>query len=289
MAKMSITLTNPKILKFCVEAISELTDEAVLKFDEESLTLSVMDSSRIGLARLIMENHSFDDYHVYEEFKIPLNLEDLSKVMKRIGKDDTLKLTHDTDDLKARITLEQEGKTRNFSLAMIDLDYPDVPITNLLQIPYETQWTIDPDLILEAVRDAEIYDDVIQINADKNLTMRAWGTVGEMEYVLSPESLITYDMERSATCAYGISYLKFIGKLKSITEKLEMSLIDDHPIKMIFYLLEGGKMFYFAAPRVAESEEVDEGEQQEDSSEAEKKDDIDEMFDEEAETVEAKE
>jgi hypothetical protein len=42
-------------------------------------------------------------------------------------------------------------------------------------------------------------------------------------------------------------------KLDSITEKLEIALKTDHPLKMEFSLLEGAEVFYYLAPRVEET------------------------------------
>jgi DNA polymerase III sliding clamp (beta) subunit (PCNA family) len=52
--------------------------------------------------------------------------------------------------------------------------------------------------------------------------------------------------------------LKSVLKIASITERLEVSLKTDHPIKMEFDLLEGGELAQFIAPRVEDQEFEDE-------------------------------
>ena len=78
-----------------------------------------------------------------------------------------------------------------------------------------------------------------------------------MEYDLSEEDLIESELKGISTGSYSLTFLKAILKIASITEKLEISLKTDHPLKMNFDLLEGGKLNYFLAPRVEEEEFAD--------------------------------
>ncbi len=54
--------------------------------------------------------------------------------------------------------------------------------------------------------------------------------------------------------SYSLQFLKSILKIENITEKLTISLKDDHPLKLIFNIFEGGTISYFLAPRVEEVE-----------------------------------
>ena len=75
-----------------------------------------------------------------------------------------------------------------------------------------------------------------------------------MEYDLNEDDLIDSQLQGSSAGAYSLTFLKAILKIASITEKLEISLKTDHPLKMNFDLLEGGELSYFLAPRVEEEE-----------------------------------
>jgi len=90
--------------------------------------------------------------------------------------------------------------------------------------------------------------------AKEGLIFSSTGQIGEMEYNLSKEDLIESEISETCTGAYSLTFLKAILKIASIMEKLEISLKTDHPLKMIFNLLEGGELNYFLAPRVEEAE-----------------------------------
>ncbi|KKM81861.1 hypothetical protein LCGC14_1325480, partial [marine sediment metagenome] len=98
--------------------------------------------------------------------------------------------------------------------------------------------------------------EILNINANegKGLIFSSSGQIGEMEYDLNEEDLIESELQGSSSGAYSLTFLKAILKIASITEKLEIALKTDHPLKMNFDLLEGGKLNYFLAPRVEEEE-----------------------------------
>ena len=164
----------------------------------------------------------------------------------------------DVDIGGIKIKMQREGmsRVRTFSLALLDIDIEEIPMDNLLKIEYPTKWVIDPEFLVEAIKDAEIYSEILNLKAieGQGLNFSSTGQIGEMEYDLSEDDLIDHDLSGSSSGAYSLTFLKAILKIASITEKLEISLKTDHPLKMIFNLLEGGELSYFLAPRVEEAE-----------------------------------
>ena len=125
-----------------------------------------------------------------------------------------------------------------------------------MQVLIPSNWVIGTEFLVEAIKDAEIYSEILNMKAvaEEGLVFSSNGQIGEMEYNLSIEDLIESEITESCTGAYSLTFLKAILKISSITEKLEISLKTDHPLKMIFNLLEGGELNYFLAPRVEEAE-----------------------------------
>ena len=67
-------------------------------------------------------------------------------------------------------------------------------------------------------------------------------------------------IEESCAGSYSLTFLKVILKLTSIEDvKVNMSLKNDHPLKIIFDMAEEGELSFFLAPRV-EDEDIDEDE-----------------------------
>ncbi|HEY0088945.1 MAG TPA: hypothetical protein VGB37_08880, partial [Candidatus Lokiarchaeia archaeon] len=220
--------------------------------------ITAMDPSRICLLKLSIKKENFDEYKSEKETKIGLNLEDLDKILKRSSTNDSVEIDFNEKDQKIKIKMKREGasRTRTFSLALLDIDIEEIPMDNLLKIEYPSNWVIDPDFLVEAIKDAEIYSEILNMKAEegKGLMFNSSGQIGEMNYELELGELLEHNITGSSSGAYSLTFLKAILKIASITEKLEISLKTDHPLKLIFNLLEGGELFYFLAPRVEEAE-----------------------------------
>ena len=257
----TLKLENSRILKGIVETLASIIDETEFRVTPKEFTISAMDPSRICLLKLAIKKDDFDEYDCSSESKVGLNLDDLDKILKRSTANDTVEIDFNEADQKIKIKMQREGvsRTRTFSLALLDIDIEEIPMDNLLKIEYPSKWVIDTDFLVEAIKDAEIYSEILNINANegKGLIFSSSGQIGEMEYDLNEDDLIESQLKGSSSGAYSLTFLKAILKIASITEKLEISLKTDHPLKMNFDLLEGGELSYFLAPRVEEEEFAD--------------------------------
>lgn len=253
---------NSKILKNIIETLSSIIDETEFIITEEGLEIAAMDPSRICLLKLEIEDIDFDEFESDGNTKVAFNLDDLDKIMKRSTSNDSIEISYEQNDNKIQVVMQRENtsKKRTFSLKLLDIDTEEVPMENLLSIEYPSMFAIDPDFIEEAIKDAEIYSEILNMKAaeTEGLTFTSSGQIGEMVYYLQAEDLLESDLKGVSEGSYSLTFLKSIMKISKITEKLEISLKSDHPLKMIFKLLEGGELNYFLAPRVENTEFEDE-------------------------------
>ncbi|MEA3248430.1 MAG: proliferating cell nuclear antigen (pcna) [Nanoarchaeota archaeon] len=257
-------LENSKIFSVIVETLNSIIDECIIDVSSDELQINAMDPSRICLIRLTMKQENFDVYTCKNSEKIGLNLDDLTKILKRSNNKDILEFGYYKKDSKIRMQFCQEGQTRKrtFSLATIDTEQEDIPMENLLSIEYPSTFDMDTDIISEALKDAEIYSEILNMKADEEngIFFSSSGQIGEMEYDLSIEDLIESEITGISNGAYSLLFLKSILKISSITERLEVSLKTDHPLKMIFSILEGSELSYFLAPRCEDADFVNDEE-----------------------------
>ena len=252
----TLKLENSRILKGIIETLSSIIDETEFRVTPKEFTISAMDPSRICLLKLSIKKENFDEYKCKKESKVGLNLDDLDKILKRSSTNDSINLDFNEKDQKIKMQREGTSRTRNFSLALLDIEIEEIPMENLLKIEYSSKWVIDTEYLIEAIKDAEIYSEILNMKAEegKGLIFSSSGQIGEMEYDLSIDDLIESHIDETCSGAYSLTFLKAILKIAPITEKLEISLKTDHPLKMIFDLLEGGELSYFLAPRVEEAD-----------------------------------
>lgn len=256
--EFTIKKENPKILKGIIEALEGIIDECNFIITKEAFIVEMMDPSRVCMIRLVLKSGDFDEYKITEEATIGLNLNDFEKVLKRSSPKDSVELSYKEKEQRLKIKMKREGRERprTFTLSTIDVDVEDLSMESLNGISYRSIWKMDPPSMVEALKDAEIYSDVLNIKtvANDGLILSSIGELGEMTYELETEELIEADLEETNTGAYAITFLKSLLKLASITEELEISLLTDHPLKMVFNLLEGEDLNSFLASRVEEAD-----------------------------------
>ena len=254
-----LKVDNSRILRAIIETLSSIIDETTIVVTPKEFTIKAMDPSRICLLKLVIKKEGFDDFECNKECKIGLNLDDFNKILKRSSSNDSISIEYQEDEQKIKIKMKRENstRTRTFSLALIDVDIEEVPMDNLLKIEFNAIWDMNIDHFNEALKDAEIYSEILNVKATENegLLFSSSSQIGEMQYNFTLDDLFESDIsEGESKGAYSLTFLKSILKIAAITENFKISLKTDHPIKIEFGLLEGGELKYFLAPRVEEAE-----------------------------------
>ena len=261
----SLKFSNNRVFNVIIDTIAGIIEETRFKLSSDGLVIVAIDQSGICLLKLVIGKDKFEEYKCDKDSNIWLNIDGLDKILKRSNSQDSIELSLKEKENKIKIKMERPGPsqktlTRTFSLALLETEEEEISIDGLFEIEYNSTWEIEPAFLVEAIRDAEIYSEILNIKATENegLQFTSIGEIGEMEYNLDLEDLTIQKIEENCTGSYSLTFLKAILKLTSIEDvKVDMSLKTDHPLKIIFDMDEGGVLSFFLAPRV-EDEDIDE-------------------------------
>lgn len=100
-------LAEGKTMKQIIEAIKDLVTDCNLDCSEEELTIQSMDSAHVSLVAVSLSSGAFDHYRCDRPNSLGINTQNMSKIFKMLGGDDsvTLKAEDEADSL----TLVFEG------------------------------------------------------------------------------------------------------------------------------------------------------------------------------------
>jgi proliferating cell nuclear antigen len=250
-----VKFKDPKFIKGLFDAISSMITETRLKIDpEQGLSMTAMDGSHICLVDLNLKKEDLDEFTTNAHYELGLNLDDLVKIIKRGGSNDEITLSHDPKDKKLVIEMQAENakKARKFTMALIDIDVEEINVKELDLIPFENKCEFKVGILIEAMKDAEIFSGVLQINVKENLKLSAEGTMGDMEYCVEKEELISSEFTAESEGNFAIQFLQNIVKIAVISDQVSIALKSESPIKMKFNILNNSYIQYFLAPRVEE-------------------------------------
>jgi len=237
-------ITNPSFFINSMKAISSIIYEGFLLFDK-TIIVSGMGASRIVFFELTIG----EDLLLIKKgghVKVPLDFSDLAKILKRFksGKISTLSLLYDDNVLTIKGKIDNNSKT--FKLRTKDIDYEDLSLSKLLQLPLDAIFKINTFDLLDALKDCEIYSETFCIKtAENNVIIYETGNIGEVEVKLQPITEIYSDQ----TAAYKISFVRDILESTSNPEILLM-FRKDYPLGIHDKLSDTSKMIWYIAPRV---------------------------------------
>ncbi len=251
--QFTIKMENGRVFKTIIETLATIIDKVKFTIDAEKLQIKTMDPSRICALQLTLSSkYFFDDYQCNGKTEICLNLETFDEILQCYNYDESIELIFQENAQQIKIKMERENSltSKTFSLALLTDDNELPPqMDTLLSIKYDAIWSMNPDTLIEAIKCAEIYSEVLNIKTiETGLIISSSKT--EFEYDISFDDLIEANISKNMEGVFNIKFLKTIMILSPITEKLEISLKTITPLKMIFNLLDGGLLEYFLAPRV---------------------------------------
>lgn len=246
---MEVTLEKSKLLKTSIDVISNIIDEANITLTKEGLRLKAIDPAHVAFVNLHIKTDAFSKYDIEEKLTIGIDLDIFNTILKRASATDEMTLSiKDETELNLKIT--NYNSTRNFGISLLDISKEDIKIPNL---EYSAEIELSPNVLIEAIKDAEIVNDNIIFKADEeNLYFKAEGDLGNVEVKVDKKNAIDYVLKNLCESKYSIEYLKDMIKASDIARTVKISFGIDVPLKLEFISPELNLMFLIA-PQVEES------------------------------------
>ena len=243
-------MSDAKVLRGALSAVSTLIDEATFYIDQEGIKLRAMDPSRVAMVDFEMQKTAFDEYTADADTKICLNLGELLKLLKRADKDEAVEAF--LDEKTGQFTITIRGKyTRTFRMPTLEASEEEVPTPN---VTFNVKVTITTDGLRQALEDVALVSDHVRIEADgENMTMTAKGDImgANIELKKGSDALLSVETKEPSKTTLGLNYLSDIVKAAATTSDIvTLEFATDMPLQLDFRQKFDGKLVYFLAPRI---------------------------------------
>ena len=164
--------SDPKILRNTFTAIATIVDEGTFNIGPEGISLRSMDPSRVAMVDFMMPGTVFDEYVSTEATSICCDIEDLLKLVKRAGPDESVEVL--LDERTARLKLVIRGKfTRTFNMPLLEAAEEEVPTPKIL---FNSKVTLTTDGLQQTLEDVVLVADHVVIEAgQQGVLMNAKG------------------------------------------------------------------------------------------------------------------
>lgn len=245
-----LKMSDAKLLKDMVTAISILVDEATFKINPETLKLRAMDPSRVAMIDFEWPKTIFEEYICTEPTKMCINISELLKLIKRAGRNEVVELS--LDEKTGRLQVNITGKyTRNFTMPTLETAEEEVPTP---KITFNIRAKATTEGLRQAIEDAQLVSDHVRIQADsEKLILNASGDLmgATIELQKGSDTLLDLEVKEPSKATFSLSYLSEIIKAASATSEIvTLDFSSDMPIRLDFQQVKEGKLTFYLAPRI---------------------------------------
>ncbi|MCK4433874.1 proliferating cell nuclear antigen (pcna) [Candidatus Bathyarchaeota archaeon] len=245
-----LKMSDAKLLRDMVTAISILVDEATFKINPETLKLRAMDPSRVAMIDFEWPKTIFEEYICTEPTKMCINISELLKLIKRAGRNEVVELS--LDEKTGRLQVKITGKyTRNFTMPTLETAEEEVPTP---KITFNIRAKATTEGLRQAIEDAQLVSDHVRIQADsEKLILNASGDLmgAIIELQKGSDTLLDLEVKEPSKATFSLSYLSEIIKAASATSEIvTLDFSSDMPIRLDFQQVKEGKLTFYLAPRI---------------------------------------
>lgn len=240
------SLADSKMLRYYIDAISNMIDEAGISVSSDGVTLRAMDPAHVALVDFELKKDAFDEFKVSEPLVLGVDLERFNTILKRAGQTDKLQLEMGDDENALKIKFENITK-RVFELPLIEVSEEKQKVPNL---DFPSQVELDPKIISEGIKDAEVISDHVTIRTDEeSLIIEAKGDLGNVVVRVDKSDTISFSSKGKSKSMFSIEYLKDMIKASDVASSVKISLGENIPIRMDF-LAPSARLSFLLAPRI---------------------------------------
>lgn len=233
------------VWRYVVGGLKGMIKEGVFVFADDGIRLKALDPSHVVMVDVFFPRGSAMEFDVEGEVRIPLNMEELARVLRRAGKKDYLKLEKEGDRLK--VTLEGRF-SRSFHEPVISLEYSEI---GEIKVPFKVDVRLASRVFEEAVSDLEPVGDIIGFEADgERLVIFNESETVKAYIELTPEfGVLSSVVEEPQRAVYSYEYVSSFIPVAKVADVVRVQFSNDMPLKLTFELPQGAWLALYVAPR----------------------------------------
>ena len=245
-----LSISDVKLLRDVLVAISTLIDEGTFNVSPEGIKLRSMDPSRVAMVDFTMQKTVFDEYISDEDAKICVNLGELLKLLKRAKRDEILEIL--LDEETGQLIVKIRGKyTRTFRMPTLEVTEEEIPVP---KVTFNAKATLTADGLRQSLEDVALVSDHVRMETDgEKFMMSAKGEImgATIELKKGSDALLSLEVKEPSKATYPLSYLSDIVKAASATsDVVALEFSTDMPIRLDFKQPYDGTLVYYLAPRI---------------------------------------
>jgi len=232
--------------KWIIEAISTIVEEADVKFTPQGMSLKALDPSRVAMIQVKIPAQ--DGYQCEKETILGVDFKTLSKFLKRVRKDESVKLV--VKNGKVSVVIEGKVK-RTFTInAYAVEEYQELPDVN---VKYVAEAKVILAELASIIRDLDTmrHSTVLITISPEGVSLKSGDELSTAEISMK-DAVVEVKTEETVSVAFSLEHLSgIIKKLDKLAEIITIRLAPQKPLELECETI-AGKIKYWLAPSATE-------------------------------------
>ena len=245
---LKTSFTNINEWKAILQAISDITDEAMFICNKEGITFRGMDPSHVALLEITFPNPSFASFACNATF-FGIHVRDLYNILGVASEGDVVEFQIDNpSNMKIRIAGSLDMR---YTLNLIERTEINTPVP---KVHSKSRIGLSPITLSKIISNIEKVSDYITISTKPETVQFAGdGMVGKvrMDMQKTDSQLSSFDVQEDSSAMYSLEYMsKIIRNIGRASKNVNMEYGTQTPIHLLFEMESQAKAEYYLAPRV---------------------------------------
>ncbi len=240
--------TNIGEWKAILQAVGDITDEAMFICSQDGITFRGLDSGHVSLLNITFPKSSFEFFDCHATF-FGINMSDFKNILSSAGNDDLVELVIDSPH-KMKISIK--GKLQmKYELKLIERSEVNTPMP---KINATSKISISPDILAKIMSNIERVSENITISSvPEKIQFLGSGITGTAQVDIEKDNseLSLLEVTQKSSSVYSLEYMaKIIRNIGKASNNVNMEYGTQSPLYMLFEMPSMTKVEYYLAPRI---------------------------------------
>lgn len=241
---------NGEPFRKMIFAVRDLVKESNFCFSPDGISLKAMDSARVSLISMFIDQNAFDTYECKTEMMIGINIANFTKILSIAGPEDGIELIGDKNQRSMTIKINTKGRQVQSKLKLIEID--DDPL-NLPEPNHEVVITMPSTDLAQICRDLRIFGDSLTVKSTSDSVQFVTnGELGEQVVDYNGYTKLVAPKNTVNSC-FHLNYLIIFAKATNLAKTLTFSYSEGE-ILVLEFTSSIGKIQYNLAPKMDEDD-----------------------------------
>lgn len=254
---VEIVFDQAAFFKKIVDSLKGLVDDILFNCDTETMELQAMDTSKCSLVYICLTQDCFDTYKCPKPINLGFRSDDLTKILKVVTQNDTLRITCDGDNenIEMFISNQNEDKTTKYIMSPVEIQDEHVSIPEQI---YKAKLTISSKSFNELVRNMIDIDDSVTIICQSDsvsfyVQSSNFDATTKFKSGLSGDDIseeVEVEVSESFKISYSLRYLKTLSSAAALSNRVCLMFSKSNPLLVEYKLENDGFIRFYLAPKI---------------------------------------